>query len=136
MAEVKENPMGTRPVPRLVITTGIPLMLSLLICSLYNVVDSIYVSYVSEDALTALSLASPVQALMGALGCGIAVGLNAVVSKALGEKDEAQVRRAVAASLFLAGCAWALIAVAGVFLVRPYFAWQSGGNQVIAQYGV
>ena len=135
MSSKTENGMGTVPVPRLVLQTGLPLMLSLLIGSLYNVVDSIYVSYVSEDALTALSLASPVQVMMSALGCGIAVGLNAVVSKALGERNAAQVKNTVAASLFLAGCAWALITLAGLFLVKPYFAWQSGGNEAIARYG-
>lgn len=135
MTNAKENPMGTTPVPRLVIFTGLPLMLSLLIGSLYNVVDSIYVSYISEDALTALSLASPVQVMISALGCGIAVGLNAVVSKALGEGNKDQVKRTVAASLFLAGCAWVLIAVGGLFLAESYFDWQSGGSENIAQYG-
>ena len=86
MAEIKNNPMEKLPVSHLVIRTGVPLMLSLLIGSLYNVVDSVYVSYVSEEALIAVSLASPIQVLMSALGSGIAVGLNAVVSKALGEK--------------------------------------------------
>ncbi len=80
-----ENKMGTEKMSRLIIATGIPLMLSLLINSLYNFVDSIFVSRVSEDALTALSLASPVQILVSALGFGNAVGLNAVISKALGE---------------------------------------------------
>ncbi|MCD8325957.1 MAG: antibiotic biosynthesis monooxygenase [Lachnospiraceae bacterium] len=77
----EENRMGTMPVPRLVIQTGVPLMLSLLINSLYNFVDSIFVARLSEDALTAVSLSSPVQTMMAALGCGIAVGLNAVMEE-------------------------------------------------------
>ena len=75
-----ENRMGTEKMSRLIITTGIPLMLSLLINSLYNFVDSVFVSRVSEEALTALSLAAPVQIVVLALGLGNAVGLNAVMS--------------------------------------------------------
>ena len=75
------NPMGTERVSGLVLRTGVPLMISLLINSLYNFVDSVFVSRISEEALTALSLAAPVQILMSAMGLGIAVGLNAVISK-------------------------------------------------------
>ena len=131
----QENIMGTAPIKRLVLTTGIPLMLSLLINSLYNFVDSVFVSRVSEEALTALSLASPVQMLVSSLGLGNAVGLNAVISKALGEKRPDKVRKAADAAIFIALCSWALIAVVCVLLVGPYFAWQSGGNAVIARYG-
>ena len=81
------NPMGTERVSGLVLRTGVPLMISLLINSLYNFVDSVFVSRISEEALTALSLAAPVQILMSAMGLGIAVGLNAFISKALGEGD-------------------------------------------------
>ena len=81
-----ENPMGTTSMKSLILKTGIPLMLSLLINSLYNFVDSVFVSRVAEDALTALSLAAPVQVLVSALGLGNAVGLNAAISKALGER--------------------------------------------------
>ncbi|WP_044914459.1 MATE family efflux transporter [Butyrivibrio sp. WCE2006] len=91
-AQVKENFMGTEKVSKLVISTGIPLMLSLLINSLYNLVDSVFVSRISEDALTALSLAGPVQLIVSSLGLGNAVGLNAVISKALGEKRPDKVK--------------------------------------------
>ncbi|MCC8100987.1 MAG: MATE family efflux transporter [Clostridiales bacterium] len=131
----EENRMGTMPVPRLVIQTGVPLMLSLLINSLYNFVDSIFVARLSEDALTAVSLSSPVQTMMAALGCGIAVGLNAVISKALGENDQKKVKQAASASLFLAGCAWLLILVCCLLFIRLYFVWQSGGDAQIAEYG-
>ena len=82
-----ENNMRTDKISRLLLKTGIPLMLSLLINSLYNFVDSVFVSRVAEDALTALSLASPVQIFVSALGLGNAVCLNAAISKALGEKN-------------------------------------------------
>jgi len=127
--------MGTEKISRLVLMTGIPLMLSLLINSLYNFVDSIFVSRVSEDALTALSLSAPVQVLVSALGLGNAVGLNAVISKALGEKRPDKVRKAADASIFIALCAWILVVILCVLFVRPYFNWQSGGNEVIAKYG-
>ena len=130
-----ENIMGTEKMSRLIITTGIPLMLSLLINSLYNFVDSVFVSRVSEDALTALSLASPIQILVSALGFGNAVGLNAVVSKALGEKRSDKVKKAANASIFIALCSWVLIVIMCILFVRPYFAWQSGGNEIIASYG-
>ncbi|MDE7187315.1 MAG: MATE family efflux transporter [Lachnospiraceae bacterium] len=131
----RENKMGTEKMSRLILTTGIPLMLSLLINSLYNFVDSVFVSRVSEDALTALSLSAPVQVLVSALGLGNAVGLNAVISKALGEKAPDKVRKAADASIAVAVCSWILIMVMCLLFVEPYFAWQSGGNEVIASYG-
>lgn len=72
-----ENPMGTAKISGLVLKTGLPLMISLLINSLYNFVDSVFVARISEEALTALSLAAPVQIIMSAMGLGIAVGLQA-----------------------------------------------------------
>ena len=110
----KENSMGTEKVSRLVLKTGLPLMLSLLINSLYNFVDSVFVSRVAEDALTALSLAAPVQVLVSALGLGNAVGLNAAISRALGEKKPEEVRKTASAAIFLALCAWVLICIACV----------------------
>lgn len=88
-SETHGNPMGTAPIPQLLWKNSIPLIFSLLANSLYNFVDSIFVSHVSEAALTALSMAAPVQALIGALGCGIAVGLNAAISKAMGHDPAA-----------------------------------------------
>lgn len=111
-------------------------MLSLLANNLYNMVDSIFISHVSEDALTALSMASPVQQLMAALGCGIAVGLNAAVSKALGEKNREKVKRTASAAVFLGICSWLLIILCCVLSVRKYFYWQTEGNPGIAEYGI
>ena len=114
----KENSMGTEKVSRLVLKTGLPLMLSLLINSLYNFVDSVFVSRVAEDALTALSLAAPVQVLVSALGLGNAVGLNAAISRALGEKKPEEVRKTASAAIFLALCAWVLICIACLLGIR------------------
>ncbi|MBP5304923.1 MAG: MATE family efflux transporter, partial [Lachnospiraceae bacterium] len=107
----KENVMGTKKISSLVITTGIPLMFSLLINSLYNFVDSIFVSRISEDALTALSLAAPVQLIVSSLGLGNAVGLNAVISTDLGEKNPEKVKKAASAAIFIAFCSWIINAV-------------------------
>ena len=130
-----ENTMGTKKVSSLVLTTGIPLMLSLLINSLYNFVDSVFVSRVAEDALTGLSLAAPVQVMVSALGLGNAVGLNAAISRALGEGRPDKVKKTASAAIFLAFCAWVLICAACLIGVRWYFRWQSGGNESIAAYG-
>ena len=128
---MSENNMGTQKISRLVLTTGIPLMLSLLINSLYNFVDSVFVSRVAEDALTALSLAAPVQMMVSALGLGNAVGLNAAISRALGEGRPDKVKKTASAAIFLAICAWVLIGVVCLLGVRWYFEWQSGGNAAI-----
>ena len=101
-----ENKLGTEKISRLMLTTGVPLMLSLLINSLYNFVDSIFVSRVAEDALTALSLAAPVQMFVSALGLGNAIGLNETISKALGEKNSVKVTMVANSAIFIALCQW------------------------------
>lgn len=131
-----ENNMGTEKIPGLVLKTGVPLMISLLINALYNFVDSVFVARISEDALTALSLAAPVQVFMSALGLGIAVGLNAAISKALGEQNGEKVEKTASAALVLAFCAWILVVVLEIFALKAYFRWQSGGNEIIMDYGL
>ncbi len=121
----KENIMGIMPVPKLVISTGVPLMLSLLINFLYNFVDSVFVSHVSENALTAVSLSAPIQILVATLGCGNAVGLNAVISKALGEKNYGKVKKTVSVSIFIALCEWILITLSCLLFINLYFKWQA-----------
>ena len=101
-----ENSMGTQKVSRLVLNTGIPLMLSLLINSLYNFVDSIFVSRVAENALTGLSLAAPVQIMVSALGLGNAVGLNAAIFRAPGEGRRDKVKKWPARRHLPGICAW------------------------------
>lgn len=130
-----ENQMGTVPIPKLIITTSIPLIISLLVNNLYNLVDSIFVSRVSEEALTGLSLAAPLQMVMIALGCGLAVGLNAMVSKALGEKNVVEVQQTTSAAIVMALGAYLINVIVCLIVVKPYFAWQAGGNEIIAQYG-
>lgn len=131
----QENRMGTMPVPLLIITTSIPLIISLLVNNLYNLVDSIFVSRVSEEALISLSLAAPVQMIMIAMGSGLAVGLNAVISRFLGEKDRKGVKNTASAAIVMAFAAYLLLAILCLIIVEPYFDWQAGGNEVIAAHG-
>ena len=88
MVETKTNKMGTMPIFKLLVTMALPMVISMLIQSLYNVVDSIYVGKYSNDALTAIGLAWPMQNLIIALSTGIGVGMNATLSKSLGEGNK------------------------------------------------
>lgn len=130
-----ESIMGTTPIPRLIVKTSIPLIISLLVNNLYNLVDSIFVSRVSEAALTGISLAAPLQMIMIALGCGLAVGLNAMVSKAMGEGKREEVKKTTSAAIVMAFGAYLINVIVCLLVVKPYFAWQAGGNEAIAQYG-
>ena len=85
---LKENKMGVMPVNKLLITMSLPMMASMLVQALYNVVDSIFVAQISENALSAVSLAFPLQNIMIALGGGTALGMNAILSYSLGEKNQ------------------------------------------------
>ena len=84
---MEENKMGVMPMGKLIITMSLPIMISMLVQALYNVVDSIFVAKVSENALTAVSMAFPIQSLMIAVGVGTAVGVNALLARSLGAKD-------------------------------------------------
>ena len=86
-APVAENKMGTMPVGRLVLNMSLPMMISMLVQALYNIVDSVFVAMLSENALTAVSMAFPLQTLLIAVGAGTGVGMNALLSKSLGEKN-------------------------------------------------
>ena len=131
----EEEKLGTDPLPKLILTIGAPMMISILCNALYNVVDSIFVSRIEENALTALSLAAPVQNIMSAIGSGIAVGLNAVISRAMGAKDDRKVADTARASLFLAFAAWMINVLLCVCFAKHYMAWQSGGDREIYRYG-
>ena len=129
-----ENKMGTMPVGRLLANMAVPMMISMLVQAFYNVVDSVYVSQLNENALSAISLAFPLQNLMIAFGSGTAVGTNALLSRALGAKRHDLVDRAANTSIFLLLCNFALFCVIGVFFSRPFFASQTDVQQII-DYG-
>ena len=106
-AHSEENKMGIMPVNRLLVTMSLPMIISMIVQALYNVVDSIFVSWVSEEALTAVTLAFPVQSLMIAFGAGLGVGVNALLSRSLGEKKMENVRDAVTHGMIIyAGIFW------------------------------
>ncbi len=131
----KENKMGVMPVNRLLLNMSLPIMLSMLVMALYNVVDSIFVARISEQALTAVSTAFPIQNLMIAVATGTGVGLNALISKSLGEKNDEFVSGYARNGLFLAVCSYIVFLIGGIFLVRPFFESQTTNGEII-EYGV
>ncbi len=122
---LQENKMGVMPVGKLLVNMALPMILSMLVQALYNVVDSIYVSQISESAVTALSLAFPVQNLQIGFAVGIGVGINSLLSKSLGEKNQEAVNRAAGNGMVLMFIVTAAFMLFGFFGVRPYFEMQS-----------
>ena len=135
MTVQKENKMGTMPVGRLLVTMSVPMMLSMLVQALYNIVDSVFVSRIEEDALTAVSMAFPMQTLMIALGVGMGVGVNALLSKSLGEKDYELVNKSATNGIFLAMLSYLVFLVIGFTLVEPFYRFQTDSENIV-QYGV
>ena len=129
--------MGVLPVGKLLAGMAIPMMISMLVQALYNVVDSIFVAQLSEDALNAVSLAFPLQNLMIAFGGGTAVGINALLSRSLGEKKQEMADRAAGVGIFLLPiCSYLVFAFIGLFLSRPFFLAQAKEVPEIVEYGV
>lgn len=116
--------METMPEGRLLLNISLPMMLSMLVQAMYNVVDSIFVSRVSENALTAVSLAFPLQTLLIAVGAGTGVGVNSLLSKSLGEKDYEKVNKTAMNGIFLYVISYLVSAVAGLVIVQPFYASQ------------
>ena len=122
---LRENKMGVMPVGKLLVNMALPMIVSMLIQALYNVVDSIYVSQISESAVTALSLAFPVQNLQIGFAVGIGVGVNSLLSKSLGEKNQEAANRAAGNGIFLMLLVTVGFVLFGLFGVRPYYEMQS-----------
>ena len=129
-----ENKMGIMPVGKLLITMSLPMMISMVVQALYNIVDSVFVSRVSEDALTAVSMAFPLQALCIALGAGMGVGVNALLSKSLGAKDNDMVNKSALNGLFMTFVSYLVLLVIGIFAVKPFYMIQTDSADII-QYG-
>ena len=134
-AEVRENIMGTMEINPLLLKLSIPMMISMLVQALYNVVDSVFVSHVSESALTAVSLAFSLQNVMIAVGVGTGVGVNALLSKSLGEKNQSRANATAENGIFLSLCSFAVFFVIGLTCMKPYFYAQTS-DPVIAQQGI
>lgn len=128
----QENKMGVMPVHRLLLTMSGPMMISMFIQALYNVVDSMFVSYISEAALTAVSLAYPMQNLMIAVATGTGVGINALLSRNLGEKNFTMANRTASNAIFLGLVSSVVFALVGLFGSRIYFAAQVTDPEIIA----
>jgi len=131
----QENKMGTMPVRRLLISMSLPMIISMLVQALYNIVDSVFVSMINQAALTAVSMAFPIQNLLIAVSAGTCVGVNALLSRSLGEKNAKNANLAAANGLFLAFLSFLVFAVFGLFGARLFFESQTD-NPVIIEYGV
>ena len=136
-AAPQENKMGVLPVGKLLAGMAVPMMISMLVQALYNIVDSVFVSRLSENAFNAVGLAFPLQSLMIAVGAGTAVGINALLSRSLGEKKQEMADRAAGAGIFLLPiCSYLVFAFIGLFLSRPFFMAQAKAVPEIVEYGV
>ena len=132
-ADVRENIMGTMDINPLLIKLSVPMMVSMLVQALYNVVDSIFVSHVSENALTAVSLAFSLQNVMIAVGVGTGVGVNALLSKSLGEKDQERANQTAENGIFLSLCSYAVFLLIGLTCMKPYFYTQTSDMDIARQ---
>ena len=127
----QENKMGVMPVGKLLLNMSLPMMASMLVQALYNVVDSVFVSRVSENAFTAVSLAFPIQTLMIALCAGTAVGINALLSRSLGEKNLEKARSAALNGVFLAAMGFVAFFLIGVFVAPVFFRAQTDVAEIV-----
>lgn len=130
-----ENKMGVMPVGRLLVNMSLPMMISMFVLSLYNIVDSIFVSQISEEALAAVSMAFPFQMLMVSFGLGTAVGVNALLSMRLGQKNQEAVNASAMNGIFLAAATYIFFAILCLIFVPPYFRSQTQ-NQTIISDGI
>ena len=130
-AERTVNPMAVRPMGSLLLRMSVPMMLSMLVQALYNVVDSVFVAQLSENALTAVSLAFPAQNLMIAVGVGTGVGVNALLSKSLGEGNHKRATGTAMNAVFLAACSYAVFALLGVLFSRAFFQTQTDIVEIV-----
>lgn len=131
---IQENKMGVMPVNRLLLTMSIPMIISMLIQALYNVVDSIFVARIDENALTAVSLVFPVQSVMIAVSTGTCVGVNAILSKRLGEKRMEEADKTANIAVLLSILSYVVFLLIGIFCSKLFFSIQTTDKQIVA-YG-
>lgn len=128
---MKENKMGVMPIGRLLVEMALPMMISMLVQALYNVVDSIFVAKLGENALTAVSLAFSIQNLMIAVSTGTGVGINALLSMRLGEKRQDDVNKTAINGIFLELCSCLVFVVLGLTITQKYFESQTSNVEII-----
>jgi len=131
---IKENKMGVMPIKKLIVTMSLPMMISMLVQSLYNIVDSIFVSHISENALAAVTLAYPLQNLMIAFATGTGVGVNALLSKSLGEKNFKKSDKAANTAILLGLLNYAIFFIIGLFFSSTFISSQTNNSEII-KYG-
>lgn len=132
---LRENKMGTMPENKLLLSMAVPMMISMLVQALYNIVDSIFVSRICEDALTAVSMAFPWQNIVIAIAVGFGVGINALLSRALGQKNADRVNQVAVNGLLLALLSYLLVLVAGLIGIRAYMRTQTDIESIV-NYGI
>lgn len=125
-APIQENKMGIMPIGKLVFNMSLPMMVSMMVQALYNIVDSIFVAKLSENALTAVSLAFPLQTLLIAVGTGTGVGMNALLSKSLGEKDFKKANKTATNAAFIYAVSYIVFLILGFTVVKPFYRSQVG----------
>ncbi len=125
-APIQENKMGTMPIGKLVFNMSLPMMVSMMVQALYNIVDSIFVAKLSENALTAVSLAFPLQTLLIAVGTGTGVGMNALLSKSLGEKDFKKANKTATNAAFIYAVSYIVFLILGFTVAKPFYRSQVG----------
>ena len=126
----QDNKMGTLPVKRLIVSMSFPMMISMLVQAMYNIVDSIFVSHLSEDALTAVTLAFPLQMMIISVGSGTGVGINALLSKALGEKKQKRANKAANNGLLLTFISFIIFVAVGIFIAEPFIRSQTDSANI------
>ena len=127
----QNNKLGTMPIGRLLAVMSVPMMISFFIQALYNVVDSIFVAMISENALTAVSIAFPVQNIITAIGVGTGVGVNALVPRYLGQGRQKDAEKIANVAVFLSCCYTLVFLVVGLTLVGPYYRMQTGVGEIV-----
>lgn len=131
---LQENKMGVMPEGKLLLSMSLPLMVSMIIQALYNIVDSVFVAQFSQDALTGVTVAFPMQNLMIAVGSGTGVGISAFLSKSLGEKNKELASKVAKTGLLLAVFSWLIFLIIGIFFAHPFIASQTT-NEAVINYG-
>lgn len=129
--EPKENRLGTMPIGKLLMVMSVPMMISFFIQALYNMVDSIFVAKISENALTAVSIAFPMQNIITAIGVGTGVGINALVPRYLGQGKQRDAEKVANVAVFLSAVYCVIFVLVGLFVVRPYYQMQTNVQEIV-----
>lgn len=128
---MQENKMGVMPIDKLIISMSLPIMVSMLVQALYNIIDSVFVAMINENALTAVSMAFPIQNLMIAVGIGTAVGVNALLARSLGEKDFDKVNAVAGNGVFLAVLSYVAFLIIGLFFAETFYRSQTDIEEIV-----